>query len=82
MYFTTAYFHLPAELGDEAREAGLAVDAVLARGRSGLDDAGPGGALGRREPRAGSSWISSGGIEADPAVLGMSAHLLLVARKA
>ena len=44
-YFTTAYFHLPAELGEEARTAGLAV-------------------------------------EADPAVLAMSAHLLLVARKA
>jgi SAM-dependent methyltransferase len=81
MYFTTAYFHLPPELGDEAREAGLAVEAVLAV-------EGPAWMMPDLEAR----WGDEGRrrqlldllrrIEADPAVLGMSAHLLLVARKA
>jgi SAM-dependent methyltransferase len=80
-YFTTAYFHLPAELGDEARDAGLAVDAVLAV-------EGPAWMMPNWEAR----WRDESRrrqlmdllqrVEADPAVLGMSAHLLLVARKA
>ena len=78
-YFTTAYFHLPAELGEEARDAGLAVDAVLAV-------EGPAWMMPDLEAR----WGDEGRrrqlldllrrIEADPAALGMSAHLLLVAR--
>jgi SAM-dependent methyltransferase len=80
MYFTTAYFHLPAELGEEAREAGLAVEAVLAV-------EGPAWMMPDLEAR----WGDEGRrrqlldllrrIEADPAALGMSAHLLLVARR-
>jgi len=80
MYFTTAYFHLPAELGDEAREAGLTVEAVLAV-------EGPAWMMPDLEAR----WADEGRrrqlldllrrIEGDPAVLGMSAHLLLVARR-
>jgi hypothetical protein len=81
MYFTTAYFHLPAELADEAREAGLAVEAVLAV-------EGPAWVMPDLEAR----WADERRrgqlldllrrIEADPAVLAMSAHLLLVASKA
>jgi SAM-dependent methyltransferase len=80
-YFTTAYFHLPAELGEEARAAGLTVDAVLAV-------EGPAWLIPDLETR----WRDEGRrrqlldllrrIEADPAVLAMSAHLLLVARRA
>ena len=80
-YFTTAYFHLPAELGEEARTAGLAVEAVLAV-------EGPAWMMPDLEAR----WRDEGRrrqlldllrrVEADPAVLAMSAHLLLVARKA
>jgi len=80
-YFTTAYFHLPAELREEARTAGLAVEAVLAV-------EGPAWMMPDLEAR----WRDEGRrrqlldllrrVEADPAVLAMSAHLLLVARKA
>jgi SAM-dependent methyltransferase len=80
-YFTTAYFHLPAELDEEARAAGLAVDAVLAV-------EGPGWMI----PDLAARWGDEGrrrqlldllrSIEADPAALAMSAHLLLVAHKA
>ncbi len=73
-YFTTAYFHLPAELGEEARAAGLAVEGpawlmpdLEARWR---DER-------RRRPLL--DLLRQ--IEADPAVLSMSAHLLLVAHK-
>jgi SAM-dependent methyltransferase len=79
-YFTTAFFHLPAELGDEARDAGLAVDGLLAV-------EGPAWMMPDLEAR----WSDAPRrrqlldllrrIEADPAVLGMSAHLLLVARR-
>ena len=80
-YFTTAYFHLPAELGEEARAAGLAADAVLAV-------EGPGWMI----PDLAARWADEvrrrhlldllRRIEADPAALAMSAHLLLVAHKA
>ena len=81
MYFTTAYFHLPAELWEEARAAGLVVDVVLAV-------EGPAWMM----PDLESRWADAQRrrqlmdllrrVEADPAVLGMSAHLLLVAHKA
>lgn len=80
-YFTTAYFHLPAELGDEARTAGLTVDAVLAA-------EGPAWVIPdlearwRDERRCRQLLDLLRRLEADPAVLAMSAHLLLVARKA
>jgi SAM-dependent methyltransferase len=80
-YFTTAYFHLPAELGDEARSAGLAPGAVLAV-------EGPGWMM----PDLAARWGDEARrrqlldllrrIESDPAALAMSAHLLLVAHKA
>ena len=80
-YFTTAYFHLPDELADEARAAGLAVHAVLAV-------EGPAWMLPDWEarwgdpPRRQQLMDLLRRVEADPAMLGMSAHLLLVARKA
>ena len=80
-YFTTAYFHLPAELGEEARGAGLDPGAVLAV-------EGPGWMI----PDLPARWGDEARrrqlldllrrIEADPAALAMSAHLLLVAHKA
>jgi SAM-dependent methyltransferase len=79
-YFTTAYFHLPDELADEARAAGLAVDAILAV-------EGPAWMLPDREARWGDPQRRQQlmdllrRVEADPAVLAMSAHLLLVARR-
>jgi SAM-dependent methyltransferase len=80
-YFTTAYFHLPAELGEEARAAGLALDAVLGvEGPAWMMpdlEARLGGALRRRQ-----LLDLLRRVEADPAVLAMSAHLLLVAHKA
>lgn len=80
-YFTTAYFHLPAGLAEEARAAGLVVDAVLAV-------EGPAWLIPDLEAR----WHDESRrvplldllrrVEAEPAALAMSAHLLLVAHKA
>jgi SAM-dependent methyltransferase len=79
-YFTTAYFHLPDELADEASAAGLAVHAILAV-------EGPAWMLPDLEARWGDQARRRQlldllrRVEADPAMLGMSAHLLLVARR-
>jgi len=79
-YFTTAYFHRPDELAAEAAEAGLDVDAVLAV-------EGPAWLLRDLEarwadaPRRDQLLALLRRLEADPAVVGMSAHLLLVARR-
>lgn len=79
-YFTTSYFHLPDELGDEARAAGLAVDRVLAvEGPAWLmPDLGARGSDDARRLRLLDLLRR---IEGDPAALAMSAHLLLVARR-
>jgi ubiquinone/menaquinone biosynthesis C-methylase UbiE len=79
-YFTTAYFHRPEELADEASEAGLRHEATL-----GVE--GPGWLLQDFD-----AWWSDAGrqkrlldvaraLESEPAMLGVSAHLLVVARK-
>jgi ubiquinone/menaquinone biosynthesis C-methylase UbiE len=79
-YFTTAFFHHPDELRREVADAGLAPEHLLAvEGPAWLlqdferhwDDPG------RRERLLGVVRR----LEADPAVLGVSAHLLTVARK-
>ena len=77
-YFTTAYFHTPDELGEEVRRAGLALDGVL-----GIE--GPGWILpdvaerlGDAERRAALLTVARM-LEAVPAVVGTSAHLLAVA---
>ena len=79
-YFTTAYFHRPEELRAEVEEAGLAVEALY-----GIE--GPGWIL----PDLAERWADAGRretllrvarlLEAEPAVLGCSAHLLVVGRK-
>ena len=75
-WFTTAYFHRPEELADEARDAGLIVDAVL-----GVE--GPGWLMPdawddpeRREQILGAART----VEREPSMLGLSAHLVVVAR--
>lgn len=79
-YFTTAFFHHPEELAAEIREAGLRHEKTLAV-------EGPGWLLqnfaehwedaGRRERLL--QAVRS--LEEEPSVLGVSAHLLAVARK-
>jgi ubiquinone/menaquinone biosynthesis C-methylase UbiE len=78
-WFTTAFFHRPEQLADEIDFAGLAlVDLVGVEGLAGW--------LSQLEPR----WADDADrevilnatrlIEAEPAVLGLSAHLLAIAR--
>jgi ubiquinone/menaquinone biosynthesis C-methylase UbiE len=79
-WFTTAFFHHPDELKAEAGDAGLDVIAVL--GIEGLA-----GWLPHLAPR----WqneadrqailMASRAVEAEPSLIGLSAHLLLVARR-
>ncbi len=78
-YFTTAYFHRPEELKEEAEEAGLRHEATL-----GVE--GPGWLLQdfdrwwddqRRRERL---LAVARALEAEPSLLGVSAHLLAVAR--
>jgi len=79
-YFTTAYFHLPDELHGEVEAAGLRHEATLAV-------EGPAWLI----PRAFENWDDAAHrehvlaavqrIEREPSLLGMSAHLLAVARK-
>jgi ubiquinone/menaquinone biosynthesis C-methylase UbiE len=76
-WFTTAYFHHPDELAAEARDAGLDVEALL-----GVE--GMAGWLNGLEAR----WADDQSrevilsavraVESEPALLGLSAHLLLV----
>jgi ubiquinone/menaquinone biosynthesis C-methylase UbiE len=79
-WFTTAYFHRPAELREEAEEAGLVVDGLF-----GIE--GPAWPL-----RDLDAWIEDPArraklldavrrVEAEPELLGASAHLLLAGRR-
>jgi SAM-dependent methyltransferase len=80
-YFTSAFFHHPAELKSEAEEAGLRHEATL-----GVE--GPGWLLQDFDRW----WGDSGrrarllavarAVESEPSLLGVSAHILAVARKA
>lgn len=79
-WFTTAYFHRPGELREEATEAGLSVEALV-----GIE--GPGWLLpdldawledpGRRRKLL----AAIGRVESEPSLLGASAHLLAVCRR-
>jgi SAM-dependent methyltransferase len=79
-FFTTAFFHQPAELGVELREAGLALDGLFAV-------EGPGAFV----PDFRRRWEEAGSrqrlldlvrrVEREPALLGVSPHLLAVGRK-
>jgi ubiquinone/menaquinone biosynthesis C-methylase UbiE len=78
-WFTNAYFHHPDELGHEARAAGLEVVELL--GVEGLAGWLP---LSDRwaEPFDRETiLLSARAIEAEPSLRGLSAHLLLVARR-
>jgi len=79
-FFTTAFFHQPGELGVELREAGLALDGLFAV-------EGPGAFV----PDFRRRWEDSRSrerlldlvrrVEREPALLGVSPHLLAVGRK-
>jgi ubiquinone/menaquinone biosynthesis C-methylase UbiE len=79
-YFTTAYFHRPEELRAEADQAGLRHEATL-----GVEE--PGWLLQdfdrwwEDEARRRRLLAVARALEAEPALLGVSAHLLAVARK-
>ena len=80
-YFTTAYFHRPEDLAAECAEAGLAHEATLAV-------EGPAWLLGDLEARLAGDRRRAvmlealAALEAEPALLGVSAHLLAVAWRA
>ena len=79
-YFTTAYFHRPDELGAEVQGADLILDGVY-----GIE--GPGWFLSDvtarlADPRRRADLLRvARQLEAEPSVLGVSAHLLAVAQK-
>ena len=79
-YFTTAYFHRPEELADECAEVGLAHEATLAV-------EGPAWLFHDVEARLADARRRAvlldalAALEMEPALLGVSAHLLAVARR-
>jgi SAM-dependent methyltransferase len=79
-YFTTAYFHHPQELAEEGQAAGLAVNGVY-----GIE--GPGWILPDIEERMADGRRRAAlldvarMVETEPAMVGTSAHLLLVAQR-
>ena len=79
-YFTTAYFHRPDELAGECAEAGLTHDATLAiEGVAWLlPDLDERLADGRRRSVL---FDALARLETEPALLGASAHMLVVAHK-
>jgi len=80
-YFTTAYFHRPEDLRQEALDAGLVVDGVF-----GIEGPGwlfPDVQARLDDPRRRADLLRVAQIfESEPSVRGISAHLLLVGRKA
>jgi SAM-dependent methyltransferase len=78
-WFTTAYFHHPDELRREAEDAGLeVVEVVGVEGLAGwlADLEGPFDSDQHRDAIV----FSARAVEAEPTLLGLSAHLILVAR--
>ena len=79
-YFTTAYFHRPEDLRQEALDAGLVVDGVF-----GIEGPGwlfPDVQARLDDPRRRADLLRVARIfESEPSVRGVSAHLLLVGRK-
>lgn len=79
-FFTTAFFHHPEELGAETREAGFVLEGVYAV-------EGPGALLGNfgarwSDPRHRETLLRFLRlVEREPALLGASPHLLVIARK-
>jgi ubiquinone/menaquinone biosynthesis C-methylase UbiE len=76
-WFTTAYFHLPGELRDEATEAGFSVEALV-----GIE--GPGWVLPDldswlEDPTRRSTLLDAiKRVETEPSLLGATAHILVV----
>jgi len=79
-YFTTAYFHRPEDLAAELAAAGLAHEATLAVESAGWLLADLDARLGDERRRA-VLLAALAALEAEPTLLGVSAHLLAVARR-
>ena len=76
-WFTTAYFHQPAELAAEVTESGLILEALM-----GIE--GPGGFVGNGwdDPQQRPHILRAARlVEQEASLLGLSGHLLAVARK-
>jgi ubiquinone/menaquinone biosynthesis C-methylase UbiE len=76
-WFPTAHFHLPDELAEEIVESGLALDGIV-----GVE--GPGGFIGEGagDPDKQAQLLRVARlVESEPSLLGLSPHLLAVARK-
>jgi ubiquinone/menaquinone biosynthesis C-methylase UbiE len=79
-YFTTAYFHHPDELRDEVWQAGLQVDAMVAI-------EGPAGHVGEidrwwSDPALRGQLLTAiRAVEQESSLLGISPHILVIARK-
>jgi ubiquinone/menaquinone biosynthesis C-methylase UbiE len=80
-YFTTAYFHRPEDLRTEALQAGLIVDGVFGIEGPGWLFADVSERLADARRRADLLHVARM-FESEPSLLGISAHLLLVARRA
>ena len=79
-WFTTAYFHLPEELRGEVKEAGFAVEALV--GIEGPAWAVPDLDTWLEDPRQRAKLLAAiERVEAEPSLIGASAHLLVVARR-
>ena len=79
-YFTTAFFHHPAELADEAGAAGLALEGVFAV--EGPAWSTPDFARRWAEPASRERLLSFlRSVESEPTLLGASPHLLAVAQR-
>jgi len=74
-WFTTAFFHHPDELAAEVAEAGFTCEALL-----GVE--GPGWLFAERWEDSEVLLEAARAVEAEPALCGLSAHLLVVGRKA
>jgi ubiquinone/menaquinone biosynthesis C-methylase UbiE len=80
-WFTTAYFHRPDELAAEATAAGLTVRELV--GVEGLAGWLPGSGEHWADPEARETILfAARATETEPALAGLSAHLLLVAERA
>lgn len=79
-YFTTAFFHLPAELAEETQAAGFTLEALLAiEGPCWL--AKDFDATWAREEHRERLLILARQVESDPALLGVSPHLMALGRR-
>ena len=79
-WFTTAYFHLPEELRGEVEEVGFAVRTLI--GIEGPAWAAPDLDAWLEDPRRRAKLLATiGRVEAEPSLIGASAHLLVVARR-